>query len=199
MVNLPEGKMKSREGTVVDADELISKVQDLVKESIKERGELSKAETEKRSLTIALAAIKYFLLKVDIRRDMTFNPKESIAFEGDTGPYLLYSYARANSILRKAGKKPSYESVKDLEEKEEELIVKIAEFKKVVEDAYTHLNSSIVAKYAYELSQVFNEFYHACPVINDDNSAFRLALVESFAQVLKNSLNLLGIDVLKEM
>jgi arginyl-tRNA synthetase len=114
MVNLPEGKMKSREGTVVDADDLMDKVQDLVKKELEKRAKLSKKELESRSLTIALAAIKYMLLKVDIKKDMTFNPKESISFEGDTGPYLLYSYARANSILKKVGASKSYTTTSEL-------------------------------------------------------------------------------------
>lgn len=201
MVNLPEGKMKSREGTVVDADELISSVQDLVKKELTKRGKLTKTELESKSLTIALAAIKYMLLKVDTKKEMTFNPKESIAFEGDTGPYLLYSYARANSILSKVKKiQPSYSTDGDLDEKEEELIVKLSQFKKIVEEAYQTLNPSLVAKYSFELAQTFNEFYHACPVMGgEEKQEFRIALVESFAQVLKNSLYLLGINVLKEM
>ena len=201
MVNLPEGKMKSREGTVVDADDLIASVSDLVKKELKKRAKLSKEELENKSLTIALAAIKYMLLKVDTKKEMTFNPKESISFEGDTGPYLLYSYARANSILTKVKKiQSSYNTDEDLDEKEEELIVKLSQFKKIVEESYQNLNPSIIAKYSFDLAQTFNEFYHACPVMGgEEKQGFRIALVESFAQVLKNSLNLLGINVLKEM
>jgi len=199
MVNLPEGKMKSREGTIVDADDLIEKIQDMVKKEISKRGKLSKAELESRSLKITLAAIKYFILKVDAKRDMIFNPKESISFEGDTGPYLLYSYARANSILKKTLKKESSVSKTKLEEKEISLVKKLSEFSRVVSKSYETLNPANIANYAYQLSQVFNEFYHACPVVKSKNESFRLSLVKSFMQVLKNSLNLLGIETLEEM
>lgn len=199
MVNLPEGRMKSREGTVVDADNLISETQKLVKKELKERAKLDKDELEKRSLIIALAAIKYMLLKIDSKKNMLFNPKESIAFEGDTGPYLLYSYARANSILNKSKIKASSDSVAELEPKEAELIVKLNQFSSTLDSAYTHLNPALIANYAHTLAQTFNEFYHACPVIGNKNAQFRIALVESFMQVLKNSLRLLGIDVLEEM
>jgi len=200
MVNLPEGKMKSREGTVVDADDLINKVQDLVKKELIKRDKLTKAKLEKKSLVIALAAIKYLLLKVDIKKEMIFNPKESISFEGDTGPYLLYSYARAKSILKKVKNSYSYETKEELEEKEEELIVKLSQFEKIVESTYTSMNPSLIARYSYELSQIFNEFYHSCPVIGSkEKEQFRISLVESFSQVLRNGLYLLGIDVLEEM
>ena len=199
MVNLPEGKMKSREGTVVDADDLIFEVQELVKKELNGRTEISKKELEKKSLIIALAAIKYLLLKVNIRKNMTFNPKESISFEGDTGPYLLYSYARACSILKKVKTPKSYKIEDELDKKEEALISKISQFEKTVEEAYLTMNPSLIANYAYQLSQLFNEFYHACPVINSKNQDFRLNLVLSFKQVLGNALYLLGIETLEEM
>lgn len=199
MVNLPEGKMKSREGNVVDADDLIFEIQELVKKELNNRTRLSKTELEKKSLIIALAAIKYLLLKVNIKKDMTFNPKESISFEGDTGPYLLYSYARACSILNKVKISSSYDIKGELDKKEEALILKLSQFKKIVQESYSTLNPSLIANYSYQLSQVFNEFYHACPVINSQNKEFRLNLVLSFKQVLANSLNLLGIETLEEM
>lgn len=198
MVNLPEGRMKSREGTVVDADDLIEKVQDLVKKEISSRTKLSKKELEKRSLIVALSAIKYLLLKVDTRKDMIFNPKESISFEGDTGPYILYSYARAGSILKKV-KSSSKNYFEELEEKEILLIKKLNEYKEIIEKAYTHLNPTFIANYAYQLAQVFNEFYHACPVKGSEKASFRISLVKSFRQVLKNSLYLIGIETLEEM
>lgn len=213
MVNLPEGKMKSREGTVVDADDLIKNVQNLVKKELTSRTKLSKKELESRSLKIALAAIKYFLLKVDIKKNMLFNPKESINFEGDTGPYLLYSYARASSILRrvtqahtgsskiqtKAKPRPAKTEIKNFEKQEFELAKKLSQFPEVVLSAYKNYNPSLIANYSYELAKTFNEFYHACPVINSENQNFRLNLVKSFRIVLKNSLNLLGIETLEEM
>jgi arginyl-tRNA synthetase len=199
MVNLPEGKMKSREGTVVDADDLIDEVQNLVKKELQSRDKMSKKLLEERSLKIALSAIKYILLKVDTKKDMIFNPKESIDFEGDTGSYILYSYARASSILKKLKKVEKDYSLNEIEDKEISLVKKLSEFKDVVLKSYRDLNPSIIANYAYQLSQVFNEFYHACPVIDSEKRAFRADLVISFRQVLENSLNILGIEPLEKM
>jgi arginyl-tRNA synthetase len=200
MVELPEGKMKSREGTVVDADEMIDKVQKLVRKELKKREPKAKAaDLDKRSLIIALAAIKFILLKIDIKKNMTFDPKASIAFEGDTGPYLLYSYARANSILKKADVKKSKLEIKELQPLEIELVKKLNTFQKVVEQAYNNLNPSVVANYSLELAHIFNEFYHACPVIGNEQERFRLELVESFKIVLGNALTLLGIETLERM
>ncbi len=200
MVNLPEGKMKSREGTVVDADDLIEDVKKLVKKELRKRAKLKPKILEEKSLKIALAAIKYLLLKVDIKKDMIFNPKESISFEGDTGPYLLYSYARANSILKKIKISFSYGSTENLEDKEESLGLKMLEFEKIAQEAYNAMNPSIIAKYSYELCQIFNEFYHACPVMGSkEKEQFRISLVESFLNILGKSLNLLGIEPLEEM
>ncbi len=198
MVNLPGGRMKSREGTVVDADDLIEEVRDMAKKELMKRGNVSKPELEKRSLAIALAAIKYFLLHIDIKKNMLFNPKESVAFEGDTGSYILYSYARASSIMRKAPTEKKFE-VNDLEEPEITLVKKLSQFPSVVASAYKNLNPSAIANYAYKLAQNFNEFYHACDVIGSKDEAFRLALVQSFRQVLKNALYLLGIETIEEM
>ena len=198
MVNLPEGKMKSREGTVVDADDLIEDIRKKVEKELNKRATLSKKKLEKRSLTIALAAIKYLLLKIDAKKNMTFNPKKSVSFEGDTGPYIQYAYARASSILKKTKQKPKW-VIYDLEQKENLLIKKLSEFPSLVEKAYEQLNPSLIANYSYQLAQLFNEFYHACPVIGSKQEGFRLKLVDAFRQVLKNSLHLLGIDVLEEM
>lgn len=202
MVELPEGKMKSREGTVVDADDLIDEVMGLSEEDLKDRyKDLSKKEIEKRALKIALAAIKYKLVRVDIFKNMVFDPKESVSFEGDTGPYLLYSYARANSILKKIKNKKSSFKIEKIEKSEFELIKKLNEFPEVVKEAYEKYNPSLVAHYSYQLAQLFNEFYHACSVIDAEKNCkeFRIALVNAFKITMKNSLNLLGIDVLEEM
>lgn len=199
MVNLPEGRMKSREGTVVDADNLIQELQEIVVEGMKERGNFKEEDSEKESLKLALAAIKYFLLKVDSKKGMVFNPKESISFEGDTGPYLQYSYARASSILRKAVDVKEFTMPEELEEKEVELTLKLNEFKQVVFDAYRQKNPALIANYAYKTSQIFNEFYHSCKVIGSQEESFRLNLIDSFRQVLKNALALLGIEVMEEM
>ncbi len=199
MVNLPEGRMKSREGTVVDADDLIERVQGLVKKELEQRDKLSKAQIEERSLKIALAAIKYLLLRVDIKKNMVFNPKESINFEGDTGSYILYSYARASGILEKFNAELKRTNLNSLEEKEIALIKKLDDFLKIVQKAYSEMNSSLIANYSYQLAQIFNEFYHSCPVIGSEKETFRIELVKAFKQVLKNSLYLLGIEPLERM
>jgi arginyl-tRNA synthetase len=132
---------------------------------------------------------------------MLFDPKEAISFEGDTGPYILYTYARASSILRKLEKKEK-KKIKywdELDRKEVELVKKLQEFKPLCEKVYLELNPTLMANYAYQLSQIFNEFYHSCPVIGSEKEHFRISLVESFRIVLKNALNLIGIEPLEEM
>jgi arginyl-tRNA synthetase len=198
MVELPDGKMKSREGTVVDADDLIIDTKELAKAEVRERYTLSEEAMEERSLKIALAAIKYQLLRVDIAKNMVFDPKKAIAFEGDTGPYLLYSYARASSILRKAGEMPAVK-IGAPEPSEYRLVKKLGQFPEAVRGAYDKHSPSLIAAYGFELAQVFNEFYHACPVIGSESAGFRLALVERFRIVLKKCLWLLGIEEIEEM
>ncbi|MFH1365218.1 MAG: arginine--tRNA ligase [archaeon] len=199
MVNLPEGKMKSREGTSVDADDLIEKVQTLVKKELSSREKISKKELEARSLKIALSAIKHMLLKVDSKKNMLFNPKESINFEGDTGPYLLYSYARANSILKKAKSKKKKSADCELIMEEAELAKKLSHFPEIVSRAYEILNPSLIAAYSCQLAQLFNEFYQNCPVVGSENEEFRFLLVKAFMQVMKNATYLLGIEVIDRM
>jgi len=205
MVFLPEGRMKSREGTSVDADDIIDKVQKLAMHELKKRGsDLKKEKLEERGLGVAIPAIKYLLLKNDIRRKINFNPNESISFEGDTGPYVLYSYARASSILRKTQELVTKQyNLPELELKEIELIKKLSKFPGIVESAYKNLNPALIANYSHQLAQLFNEFYHACPVIGENpgqkQEMFRVALVGAFKQVQGNALSLLGIKPLEEM
>lgn len=202
MVELPEGRMKSREGTVVDADDLILETQKLAKEEIKKRfPKISEKELNERSLKIALGAIKYMLLKIDHLKNMIFNPNEAISFEGDTGPYIQYAYARASSVIKKSEKKPSLEIAKNakIEEKEALLIKKLVDFPEIVKNSYRNFAPSVIANYSLELAHIFNEFYHATKVIGSDNEEFRLSLIEAFRIVLKNALYLLGIDVMDEM
>jgi arginyl-tRNA synthetase len=199
MVELPEGRMKSREGTVVDADDLIEDTRKIAEENIKAREKLSAEELQDRSLKISLAAIRYTLLKVDLLKNITFNPKESLEFEGNTGPYLLYSYARASSIVRKVKKLKAKMEIFDLSKQESALLTKIGNFPEVVEQAYNQLAPNLIANYAFELCQTFNEFYHEHQVIGSKEEAFRLKLIEAFRNVLKSSLNLLGIKELEEM
>jgi len=198
MVELPEGKMKSREGTVVDADDLIKETASLAKQEVAARYQLSEEQINERSMKIALAAIKYQLLKVDIAKTMIFDPKKAISFEGDTGPYLLYSYARASSILRKAAKLET-PAIPKLEQGEVKLVKKIAFFPTAVNFAYERLSPSVIANYAFELAQCFNEFYHSHQVIGSETENFRLHLTASFRSTLSKCLTLLGIETIEEM
>jgi len=200
MVNLPEGKMKSREGTIVDADDLIESIKGMAKEGLIKRGKLSKKEIEERSLKIALGALRYFILKIDAEKDMVFNPKESLNFEGNTGPYLQYSYARASSIVRKVGKSGKGRvKIGELTDEEIALMSEIDRFPEIVVKAGEQMNPSLIANYSYELAKTFNEFYHCCKVVGSEEEGFRLRLVESFRICLKNALYLLGIETMEEM
>ncbi|KMQ53007.1 Arginyl-tRNA synthetase [Chitinispirillum alkaliphilum] len=198
MVELPEGKMKSREGTVVDADDLITETQELARNELVKRYELSESELSDRSLKIALAAIKYQLLKVDITKNMVFDPKKAISFEGDTGPYLLYSYARSSSILRKKSAPQGFE-IGQPEPSEIKLAKKISLFPTAVAYAAQKMSPTVIAGFAFELAQSFNEFYHNCQVINSESEAFRLNLVSLFRSTLSKSLDMLGIEKIEEM
>ncbi|MCA9485632.1 MAG: arginine--tRNA ligase, partial [Nanoarchaeota archaeon] len=139
------------------------------------------------------------MLKQDLNKTIIFDKKEALKFEGNTGPYLLYTYARAKSILRKSKSLTKKLEIKDLNEKEKSLILQLSKFPEVVERAYKNLAPNLVANYTYQIAQDFNEFYHANQVIGSKNEQFRLTLVESFSQVLKNALNLLAISVLEKM
>lgn len=190
--------MKSRQGTVVDADDLIEETRRLAAEEVASRYQISGPELEERSLRIALAAIKYQLLRIDTGKNMVFDPKKAIAFEGDTGPYLLYSYARAASILRKLDREyPLTPCVPD--DHELRLIKRIAAFPETIRLAQERLTPSLIASYAFVLAQTFNEFYHACPVLKGDNPGFRVQLVKAFRSVMKECVRLLGIEEIEEM
>ena len=198
MVNLPEGKMKSREGNVVDADDLMDEMHKIAEEKIKERNsELSGKPLADRAEKIGLAAIKYFIVKFDPNRPITYDPKASIDFEGDTGPYLQYTYARANSILDKTNKKPKTSHLD--EPIEQELVKKLSQFPSTIEKASEEYKPNTLANYIFDLATIFNEFYHAERVVGHDKEEVRLALVQSVMIVIENGLKLLGIDVLKEM
>jgi arginyl-tRNA synthetase len=198
MVELPEGKMKSREGTVVDGDDLILDTSLLAEEEIRKRYQLPEEEVKERAWKIALAAIKFQLLKTETGKNMVFNPKEAIRFEGDTGPYLLYSYARASSILRKAGI-PIRVEPWEANEYEARVLKKMNQFPDVVKLASERLTPSTLANYALELAQNFNEFYHECHVLKSDIPGQRLALVSAFRNTSGKCLELLGIEKLEEM
>lgn len=185
-------KMSTRKGNVV-------LLEDFVNGAIKKaKKEIAKRKTKGDAKNIAIGAVKYAILKISPNKSINFNLETALNFEGDTGPYLLYSYARASSILRKKKRKNNYK-IENLSGKEIELVKKLSEFPEIVQNSYKNLNPSLIANYSYDLSQKFNEFYHSCKVIGSENENFRLALVESFKIVLKNSLNLLGIDTIERM
>ena len=192
-------RFATRKGKTVFMQDILDKTTSLAKKEIKKRTpKISEEELEDRTLKVAIAAIFYGDLKNNRSNNMIFDIKRFVSFEGDTGPYILYSYARASSILRKVKNKNKFE-IFDLKNKEVELVKKLLQFVDISFNAYKTFNPSIIANYAYQLAQVFNEFYHTCPVINSKQEAFRLALVESFRQVLRSSLKLLGIKTLEEM
>jgi arginyl-tRNA synthetase len=210
MVELPEGKMKSREGTVVDADDLMAEMIETARETSKELGKLddcSPEEAENIVRMIGLGALKYFILKVDPKKNMTFNPKESIDFNGNTGPFIQYTHARIQSIQRKAAEQgiemPDHlsEDVK-LSEKEEALVQLLSDFESVVKQAGTEYNVSLVANYAYDLVKEYNQFYHDFPILREGNVAlrnFRLMLSKNAALTIKKAMGLLGIEVPERM
>jgi len=201
MVNLESGRMKSREGTVVDVDDLISELETIAEKELQKRdSKLKKEEKKKRAEAIAMAALRYYFLKIERTKDMIFKPEESINFEGNTGPYLLYTYARAKSILRKSKKSHSKKiSPREIEDKEKNLLFQLGQFPEVVDKAFDALAPNLIANYAYHLAQTFNEFYHSTKVLGSEQEQFRLVLVDSFSKVLKISLSLLGIQTLEKM
>jgi arginyl-tRNA synthetase len=200
MVRLPTGKMSSRTGENILYSDFMKEMIEYTRKQIKKKDDkISKHELEKRALIISIAAVKYSMLKQSSGKNIIFQKEDVLNFEGNTGAYLLYSYARASSILRKSKKqKKSYE-IKNLEKSEIELVKKLSQFKEIVLNSYNNLNPSLIANYSYELAQIFNEFYHDNKVIGSDEEQFRLNLVDSFRIVLENSLNLLGIDVVEKM
>ncbi|MBD3155752.1 MAG: arginine--tRNA ligase [Candidatus Aenigmarchaeota archaeon] len=197
LISLPEGKMSSRKGKVILADDLMDEVHEMVKKEVEERNpELNENEKRDISEKIALGALKYGMLRIDAFKNIVFDPKEIIKFEGNTGPYLQYAHVRANKILKKVnGFKNRYQPEK-LEKEEKLLIGKLLGFPEVVEKAAKEYKPNLVANYGYELAEAFNSFYHSCPVIQseDETKEFRLTLVKAFKITLKNCLTLLGID-----
>ena len=209
MVELPDGKMKSREGTVVDADDLMAQMIATARETSNELGKLdgyTAEEAEDVSRMVGLGALKYFILKVDPRRNMTFNPEESIDFNGNTGPFIQYTHARIQSVLRKAAELniaiPSEIGIVELSEKEEGMVQMLADFKGVIAQAAEEYNVSLVANYIYELVKEYNQFYHDFSILREENEqlkVFRLMLSKNVALTIKKGMLLLGIDVPERM
>ncbi len=193
-------KFSTRKGKTVIMQDILDETANLAKKEIKKRFPgLSKAELEKRAAKIAIAAIFYGDLKNNRTNNMIFDLKKFTSFDGNTGPYIQYTYARAGSIVRKAKDQEKFEII-ELNQQELGLVKKLSQFSEVVADAFEHLNPSTIANYCYSICQKFNEFYESSWVIDSgENEPFRLALVESFRQILKNGMSLLGIDMLEEM
>jgi len=210
MVELPEGKMKSREGTVVDADDLMDEMIESARETSQELGKLDNStpeEIETIVRMVGLGALKYFILKVDPRKSMTFNPKESIDFNGNTGPFIQYTHARIKSVLRKAVDQGiDFSTINDtglsISEKESYLIQLITEFPSVVKLAGEEFSPALIANYIYELVKEYNQFYHDFTILKEENlrlKQFRLVLSETTASIIKTGMLLLGIEVPERM
>lgn len=205
MVELPEGKMKSREGTVVDADDLMQEMYETAKSKAQELGKLESLSEEDKEAsyeTVGLGALKYFMLKVDPKKKMLFNPAESIDFNGNTGPFIQYTYARIQSLLSKAGYKEQETASIILNQSEKELIMQLANFKTVVARSAETLSPALVANYVYDLVKAYNSFYQNNPILNQDDEnikQFRLNISDLTGKTIKKSLELLGIGTVNRM
>ncbi|WP_299821146.1 arginine--tRNA ligase [uncultured Pontibacter sp.] len=211
MVDLPSGKMKSREGTVVDADELVQEMIDTARQQTEELGKIegfTPEQAQELYHTLALGALKYFLLKVDPKKRMLFNPQESIDFRGNTGPFVQYTHARISAILRKAGEMgikvdaASFGSIDKLHETEQEVITQLVNFPAVVKEAGNLYAPSVIANYAYELAKAYNRFYQEISIFNETDEqarSFRIALSAMVARMVRKSMGLLGIAVPERM
>ena len=210
MVELPNGKMKSREGTVVDADDLMAQMiadaKEISKDKVNTLPDITEAEADEIARMVGLGALKYFILKVDPRKNMLFNPEESIDFNGNTGPFIQYTYARIQSVLRKAGDEVRGERLEvkgeGLSPKELTLIQRLVDYPAAVRQAGDEFSPAVIANYAYSLACDFNSFYHDHSILNEadaDKRALRLVLAQTVANVIKSAMSLLGIEVPNRM
>ena len=210
MVELPNGKMKSREGTVVDADDLIAEMVEVARRTSEELGKLegySEKEARETYRIIAMGALKYFILKVDPRKNMLFNPEESIDFNGNTGSFIQYTYARVRSVLRKAEERGisavlSADQPLMLTEKEQELIKSVTLFPSTLKEAGEAYSPALIANYVYSLVKEYNQFYHDHSILAESDEtvrSFRLILSETVSKIIKTGMSLLGIDVPERM
>jgi arginyl-tRNA synthetase len=207
MVDLPTGKMKSREGTVVDADDLMQEMIETAETHTKELGKIEGFSTEEAAAlygTLGMGALKYFLLKVDPKKRMLFNPQESIEFQGNTGPFIQYSHARISSILRKANQigviynATIFKELENLEDAEKDLIVILYDFEKKIKQAGEEFSPALLAQYLFDLAKEYNRFYAELSIFNESNAAiqaFRVALSALTAKTIKSGMKLLGINV----
>ena len=205
MVDLPTGKMKSREGTVVDADDLMQEMVDTSKSIAKDLGKLegmSEKQADELYEIVGLGALKYFMLKVDPKKRMMFDPKESIDFNGNTGPFIQYTFARIQSLITKYNSEISDIKLVDINKEEQTLIKHILDFPSVIQEASTNYSPAVIANYTYELVKEYNSFYQNTPVLNAENEdvkTFRVALSETVSSVVKNAMKLLGVEVPNQM
>jgi arginyl-tRNA synthetase len=210
MVELPQGKMKSREGTVVDADDLMDEMYQTAKtttEALGKYDDFTPDEAHQLYTMLSMGALKYFILKVDPKKTMMFNPAESIDFTGNTGPFIQYTHARIKSVLRKAvlegiSYTDTVDNLKTLEDKEKALIVLLHDFPQIIKQAGDNLSPAVVANYAYELAKEFNQFYHALVILKEEDDAkkrFRLQLSYATARTIKKSMQLIGVEVPERM
>ena len=203
MVDLPSGKMKSREGTVVDADDLINQMINKSKEISESLGKINDLSDEERSKlyrTIALGALKYHILKVDPKKRILFDPSESIDFNGNTGPFIQYTYARIQSLLSKGYGNLKNDLYTDFNLKEREIIITLDQFESILINSYNTLNPSLIANYTYDLVKQFNSFYQSYSIVGKQPvNSFRLALSKKVGDQIKLSMSLLGIDCPERM
>jgi len=210
MVELPQGKMKSREGTVVDADDLMAEMIEVSRKTSEELGKLEGYTPEQAAITykmIALGALKYFMLKVDPKKNMLFNPEESIDFNGNTGPFIQYTYARIRSVLRKAADREielnrNIRLSSEIPAKELQLIKMVSQFPVALKEAGDMYSPALIANYIYELVKEFNQFYHECPILIEENADIRnlrLVIAETVGKTIKTGMKLLGIEVPERM
>ena len=205
MVDLPSGKMKSREGTVVDADDLMQEMVDTAQSIAQELGKLdgmSGEEADALYEQIGIGALKYFMLKVDPKKRMMFDPEESIDFNGNTGPFIQYTHARIQSMLRKYGKQTVCASDVEILDKEQEIIKLLLEFPATIQEAADQYSPALIANYTYDLVKEYNGYYQNTPILVGDNKeqiAFRVALSDKVAQVIKTGMGLLGVSVPNRM
>ena len=206
MVELPNGKMKSREGTVVDADDLMDKMisdaREISKDKVNTLPDITEAEANDIARKVGLGALKYFILKVDPKKNMLFNPAESIDFNGNTGPFIQYSYARIQSILRKASENLENPENPGINDKEQLIIQRLAEYPNIVKQAGEEFSPAVIANYAYALACDFNSFYHDYSILNEPDTnvrAMRITLSRAVARVLEKAMNLLGIEMPERM
>ena len=205
MVELPNGKMKSREGTVVDADDLMAQMiqdaKDISKDKVNTLPDVTEAEANEIARKVGLGALKYFILKVDPRKNMLFNPEESIDFNGNTGPFIQYTYARIQSVLRKAASSQQSAiscQLSELNEKEVALIQRLTDYPAAVKQEGDEFSPAVLFNYAYALALEFNSFYHDYSILNEADEQkknLRLLLSAEVAKVLKHAMNLLGIEM----